>query len=89
MKYSPCLAFHTSTLQGIGLSPRTTSWDHRNAPFDFGSSRHLSNNSSSRLANTARGDIDDEDDLDGTSSVAGTDLTELSEVTSGSLTSVD
>ncbi|CAL1712559.1 unnamed protein product [Somion occarium] len=76
-----------SFVNGIGLSPRTLSWDHRTTAFDLSATRQLSS-SNSRVANSGQAG-DDDDDLDGTLSVAGTDFTELSETTSNSLTSVD
>lgn len=69
------------------MSPRTLSWDHRTTAFDLSATRQLSS-SNSRVANSGQAG-DDDDDLDGTLSVAGTDFTELSETTSNSLTSVD
>jgi len=78
-------------MNGIGISPRTPSWDARGSPFEL--NRRDSLPRSATLAGNKPRNFDydnDDDDLDDASSAAGTEATDASEATSqGSLTSVD
>jgi len=98
---SPSFSFRTSTptptrpfgslMNGIGISPRTPSWDARGSPFELNRRDSLPR-SATLTGNKPRNfDYDnDDDDLDDASSAAGTEATDASEATSqGSLTSVD
>jgi len=81
-----------SYMNGIGISPRTPSWDVRGSVLEHhGNSGIGGRRSSVGLGLSGRHRGDDDDDLD-RSSVADTDFTDVSEVTTtsqGSLTSVD
>lgn len=101
---SPSFSFRSSTptptrpfgsmINGIGISPRTPSWDARASPFELNRRDSLPRSATLVETRPRNHDLDDDDDdsddNDDAYSAAGTEATDVSEATShGSLTSVD